>query len=431
MEVFINPSRNRWPDILARPAYDISAIRSQVMEILGQVKAGGDRSIIDLTRKFDGVELGELRVSKDEISKAAGMVSDELKAAIALARSNLEKFHASQKINDSLLVTTPGVRCWTRTIPIGRVGLYVPGGSAPLFSTVLMLGIPARLAGCSEIILCTPPGPQGKIHPSILYCAGILGIENIFRVGGAQAIAAMAYGTESIPAVDKIFGPGNRYVTLAKQLVSLENLAIDLPAGPSELAVIADETADPAFVAADLLSQAEHGPDSQVLLVCSDAGLIEPVQQELTRQLADLPRREIAERSLEKSRIVVLEDREDVLELINTYAPEHLIIMCRDYGEVGIRIRNAGSVFVGPCTPESAGDYASGTNHTLPTGGYARACSGLSVNDFQKRISFQEISEEGLQNLGPSIVCMAREEELTGHGRAVEIRLSKILDNRR
>ncbi len=427
MEVYINPGRDQWPEILERPQMDLTGVRAAVSEILERVKSEGDRALTELTLEFDGVRISSLQVPEQEIGRAATEVPDDLKKAIALAMQNIEKFHENQRTDDRLVVTAPGIKCWTRTLPIDRVGLYVPGGSAPLFSTVLMLGIPAMLAGCREIILCTPPGGDGQVHPSILYCADMLGIEKVFRVGGAQAIAAMAYGTESIPLVDKIFGPGNPYVTVAKQLVSMDRVAIDMPAGPSELAVIADDTADPAFIAADLISQAEHGPDSQVLLVSSSPGLIEPVQKELSEQLAVLPRRELAEKSLANSRIVVLENRSDILDLVNEYAPEHLIIMCRDYGEAGIQITNAGSVFMGLYTPESAGDYASGTNHTLPTGGHARAYSGLGLSDYQKKISFQEISEEGLQNLGPAIMRMAAEEELAGHGNAVGIRLSKTI----
>jgi len=323
----------------------------------------------------------------------------------------------------------PGVECRLKYQPIEKVGLYIPGGTAPLLSTVLMLGIPARIAGCREIILCTPPNADGRVHPAILYCAGILGIENIYRIGGAQAIAAMAYGTESIPKVDKIFGPGNQYVTVAKQLVSLENVAIDMPAGPSEVAVIADNTADPAFIAADLLSQAEHGTDSQVILVATREKIITKVRAELDKQLATLPRKKIAKAALRNSRLIVMEDKENILDMINSYAPEHLIIQCRDYEEVGDRISNAGSVFLGPYTPESAGDYASGTNHTLPTGGYARAYSGIGLESFIKRNSYQEISEDGLTNLGPAIKAMAEEEELMAHSIAVEIRLKKLTDD--
>jgi histidinol dehydrogenase len=431
MKIFNNPSRDSWQEILSRPAVDHSGLRDGVSDLLNQVKSGGDKTLFELTRRFDGIELTDLQVSDEEMRQAEAAVSPDLKKAISTARQNIEKFHEAQRVDDSLITTTDGVKCWTRTVPVEKVGLYIPGGTAPLFSTVLMLGIPAMLAGCTEVVLCTPPGADGKVHPAILYCARILGIEKIFRIGGAQAIAAMAYGTESIPRIDKIFGPGNKYVTVAKQMVSLENIAIDLPAGPSEVAVMADETADPAFVAADLLSQAEHGTDSQVLLVSMDAGLIEKVKAELAKQLKVLPRKKMAEQSLLNSRIVVLRSIDEAIDMINEYAPEHLIISCRDYGDVGIRILNAGSVFMGPYTPESAGDYASGTNHTLPTGGYARVYSGLGLTDFQKKISFQEISKEGLQNLGPSIMTMAAEEELEGHSMAVKLRLSKISNNKK
>ena len=430
METHLNPSRDRWPEVLARPANDSSGLRTDVAQMLQRVKAGGDRALVEMTREFDGIGIGDLSVPGQELAEAGKSLSRRLKQAIATARQNIEKFHSALKTDDHLVVTSPGVKCWTRTVAIDRVGLYIPGGTAPLMSTVLMLGIPARLAGCREIVLCTPPGRDGRVHPAVLYCAGLLGIKRVFRVGGAQAIAAMAYGTETIPKVDKIFGPGNRYVMAAKQLVSLENVAVDLPAGPSEVAIIADETSDPAFVAADLIAQAEHGPDSQVLLVSQDEGLARAVQEELVKQLARLPRKELAGQSLRNSRIVVLETREEIIDLVNAYAPEHLIIMCRDYGDTGIQIRNAGSVFMGNCTPVSAGDYASGTNHTLPTGGYARGQGGLGISDFQKKISFQEISEEGLQNLGPAIISMAREEELEGHAKSVEIRLSRISDKK-
>ncbi|MFC2115705.1 histidinol dehydrogenase [Bacteroidota bacterium] len=428
MEVYINPSKDQWPEIISRPEKDLSGIRTAVMSILEKVKSEGDRALLDLTLEFDGVSVTDLKLSEEEIAGAVKLVPEDLKEAIGLARHNIEQFHDAQKNDDRIVVTSPGVKCWTRTLPVEKVGLYIPGGTAPLLSTVLMLGIPARLAGCNEIVLCTPPAPDGGIHPSVLYCADILGIEKIYRVGGAQAIAAMAYGTETIPKVDKIFGPGNQYVTLAKQLVSLEDVAIDLPAGPSELAVIADETSDPAFVASDLISQAEHGGDSQVLLLSSDMEFIDKVQNEIEKQVADLPRKELAEEALKNSRIILLKSREDILELVNAYAPEHLIIACRDYGELGIRIKHAGSVFMGAFTPESAGDYASGTNHTLPTGGYARAYGGLRLSNYQKRISFQEISEEGIQNLGPAIMRMAEEEQLLGHSRAVQQRLMNISD---
>jgi len=426
MNIFINPDRKNWKEILARPEINNADLRMQVASLLNEVRSGGDRKLIELTERFDGVKIPGIQISGEDINSSINFISPELIKSIGIARHNIEKYHAVNGKADSPIETSAGVSCWSRTLPVEKVGLYIPGGTAPLFSTVLMLGIPARIAGCNEIILCTPPGPDGSIHPSILYCAHILGIEKVFRVGGAQAIAAMAFGTETIPAVDKIFGPGNRFVMVAKQLVSLENVAIDMPAGPSEVAVIADDTADPAFVAADLIAQAEHGPDSQVLLVSTDPGLAEKIEVEIDLQLSVLPRREIAEKALNNSRMVVMEKRADIPDIINSYAPEHLIIMCRDYAGIGNQIKSAGSVFMGHFTPESAGDYASGTNHTLPTGGYASVRGGLELRDFQKRISFQEISQEGLQNLGPTIMCMAKEEKLSGHSFAVEVRLNKI-----
>jgi histidinol dehydrogenase len=378
---------------------------------------------MDYTLSFDKVEIKTLPVSPDEVNEAGQLLPENLKKAVDVARSNIERFHAAQKPEDLFMETMPGVKCWLKHEPIERVGLYVPGGTAPLLSTVLMLAIPARLAGCREIILCSPPDSSGRIHPAILYCAGILGIEKIYRVGGAQAIAAMAYGTESIPGVDKIFGPGNPYVTVAKQIVSLDDVAIDMPAGPSEVAVIADDSADPSFIAADLLSQAEHGKDSQVILVAPREEIISKVSIALDEQLENLPRRELAEASLRYSRMIIMEDRKSILAMINQYAPEHLIILTRDYQELAAGIRNAGSVFLGPFTPESAGDYASGANHTLPTGGYARAYSGIGLESFMKRISYQEISEAGLIKLGPAIRVLAEAEELMAHSMAVDIRL--------
>ena len=429
MEIYVNPPKDQWPSILARPGTDFSGLRDNVLTILEAVRSGGDGALKEYSLAFDKVEVREFQLSANEIRDSGQQISESLKEAIAIAQSNIERFHKSQKPEDLVINTMPGVECRLKYQPIEKVGLYIPGGTAPLLSTVLMLGIPARIAGCREIILCTPPNADGRIHPAILYCAGILGIENIYRIGGAQAIAAMAYGTESIPKMDKIFGPGNQYVTVAKQLVSLENVAIDLPAGPSEVAVIADNTADPAFIAADLLSQAEHGTDSQVILVATREKIITKVMAELDKQLATLPRKKIAEAALRNSRLIVMEDKENILDMINSYAPEHLIIQCQDYEEVGNRINNAGSVFLGPYTPESAGDYASGTNHTLPTGGYARAYSGIGLESFMKRISYQEISEDGLTNLGPAIKAMAEEEELMGHSIAVEIRLKKLTDD--
>jgi histidinol dehydrogenase len=425
MEVYINPPKDQWPAILTRPETDQSGLRNTVLSILETVRMGGDKALKEYSLAFDKAELRELQVPAAEIRKSGQTLSQKLKDAIDVARKNIERFHAAQKPEDLVMDTMPGVKCWLKHTPIDKVGLYIPGGTAPLLSTVLMLGIPARLAGCQEIILCTPPGPEGRIHPAILYCAGILGIEKIYRVGGAQAIAAMAYGTETIPRVDKIFGPGNPYVTVAKQLVSLGNTAIDMPAGPSEVAVVADDSADPSFVAADLLSQAEHGKDSQVLLLATGKEILDRVGTALDQQLAALPRRDLAEAALMHSRLVVLENRDDILDMINDYAPEHLILQCRDSHEISKGVRHAGSVFLGSYTPESAGDYASGTNHTLPTGGQARAYSGLGLESFMKRISYQEISRDGLARLGPAIQIMAEEEELMAHSLAVEVRLGK------
>jgi histidinol dehydrogenase len=426
MKIYINPSKDEWPSILARPETNYSGLRGNVLRILERVRKEGDKALKDYTLAFDKAEVKEFQLSAQDIRNSGKELSESLKEAIAVARSNIERFHASQKPEDLIINTMPGVKCWLKHEPIEKVGLYIPGGTAPLLSTVLMLGIPARIAGCREIILCTPPNSDGRVHPAILYCAGMLGIEKLYRVGGAQAIAAMAYGTESIPKMDKIFGPGNQFVTLAKQLVSFEDVAIDMPAGPSELAVMADDSADPSFIAADLLSQAEHGTDSQVILVATREKIITKVKAELDKQLAKLPRKEMAMGALRNSRMIVLEDMEDILDMINTYAPEHLIIQCQDYEELGNRIRNAGSVFLGPYSPESAGDYASGTNHTLPTGGYARAYSGIGLESFIKRISFQEINEDGIINLGPAIKTMAEEEELMAHSISVDIRLRKL-----
>ena len=428
MKTFTNPPREQWDEILARPDVNLEGLRSQVISILESVKQNGDQALKDMTRRYDGVDLEDLMVKREELEEAGAQLSQALRDAIGVASDNIRAFHEIQKPVDREIETFPGVRCRIKSLPVEKVGLYIPGGTAPLLSTVLMLAIPAKLAGCKEIVLCTPPGKDGKVHPAILYCANLTGIDKVYRVGGAQAIAAMAYGTDTILAVDKIFGPGNSYVTLAKQLVSLDSVAIDMPAGPSELAVMADETANPVFVASDLLSQAEHGMDSQVILLTTDSGLAERVKEELERQLMLLPRKEIADKALKNSRCIILDDQEIMLEMVNRYAPEHLIIMMRDYREVAERISNAGSVFLGPYTPESAGDYASGTNHTLPTGGYARAYSGLGMDSFMKRISFQEIDEEGLRNLGPSIMEMASEEQLEAHRRAVLLRINNNED---
>lgn len=424
MNTYNNPERTTWEEILSRPVIDTSNLDDSVKEILEGVRAGGDDAVKKYTSQFDGISLDQIEVGTSEIAAAKQEVSDQLKAAIKEANRNIRKFHARQLAPDVYEETTPGVRCWQKTVPIQKVGLYVPGGSAPLLSTVLMLGIPAKLAGCEEIVLCTPPGENGKIHPAILYIANLLGINRIFTVGGAQAIAAMAYGTESIPKVNKIFGPGNQYVTAAKQLVSRESVAIDMPAGPSELAVMADASAVPAFVASDLLSQAEHGPDSQVVLITDSDEMLIKVQQELEKQLARLPRKEFAAKSLLNSKMIVMNTIEQMVEMVNFYAPEHLIIACRNYSDVAGQIRNAGSIFLGNYTPESAGDYASGTNHTLPTNGWAHAYSGLNMDAFVKKITFQEISKYGLFNISSAVMEMARAEALEAHRTAVGIRMA-------
>jgi histidinol dehydrogenase len=425
MQIYKYPKREAWKEILSRPVIDTSRLIDQVKPILEEVRRGGDDAVRKFTVEFDQVELDDLGIPWSQISGAGHKIPEDLKKAIDLARNNIEKFHASQQLPEKVIATSTGVKCWQKSEPIEKVGLYIPGGSAPLISTVLMLGIPAMLAGCREVILCTPPSKDGTVHPAILYAARILGIEKIYRVGGVQAIAAMAFGTESIPSVYKIFGPGNQYVTMAKMLVSMEGIAIDLPAGPSEVAIMADNTADPVFIVSDLLSQAEHGADSQVLLVTDDENLLEAVDEEIANQLAVLPRREIAASALNNGRLVLLDNLEEMLDMINAYAPEHLIVMVDKYPEMVYRIRNAGSVFLGHWTPESAGDYASGTNHTLPTNGYARAYSGVGLGSFKKQISFQEITKDGLKNIGPSIELLAEAEGLVAHQRAVSLRLGR------
>lgn len=424
MNTYKNPERSTWEEILQRPAIDTSNLDDTVREILDDVRTGGDASVIRYTEKFDNISLDQLEVRPEDNEAAKTEVSEALKKAIEEASYNIRKFHAKQLAPNVYEETTPGVRCWQKTVPIQKVGLYIPGGSAPLLSTVLMLGIPAKLAGCEEIVLCTPPGENGKIHPAILYIAATLEIDKIFTIGGVQAIAAMAYGTESVPKVHKIFGPGNQYVTAAKQLVSRDSVAIDMPAGPSELAVMADSSAVPAYVASDLLSQAEHGPDSQVVLITDSMEMLEKVQMELEKQLAPLPRKEFAAKSLLNSKMIVMDAMEKMIEMVNCYAPEHLIIACRDHAGIADQIRNAGSIFLGNYTPESAGDYASGTNHTLPTNGWAHAYSGLNMDAFVKKITLQEISKYGLFNISSAVMEMARAEELEAHRNAVDIRLA-------
>ncbi|MBW9200348.1 histidinol dehydrogenase [Bacteroidales bacterium SW299] len=425
MNVIIYPDRADWKEILKRPTLDTGSLRETVCGILGRVRNEGDKAVMEYEEMFDKVKLHSLAVTEDEFREAEKAVSIELKAAIMLAYKNIHTFHSSQKFEGKKVSTLPGVTCWQKAVAIEKVGLYIPGGTAPLFSTVLMLATPARIAGCREIVLCTPPDKSGKISPAILYAAQVAGVSKVFKAGGVQAIGAMAYGTGSIPKVYKIFGPGNQYVTAAKQQVSLRDVAIDMPAGPSEVAVLADETANPAFVASDLLSQAEHGVDSQVLLVTTSRGLLEKTQAEVERQLALLPRKQIAMKSLESSRLVLVESLEEGIAMVNEYAPEHLIIETRDYAEVAEKIVNAGSVFLGSYSPESAGDYASGTNHTLPTNGYAKAYSGVSLDSFVRKITFQEVTPEGIATIGPAIEVLAANEYLDAHKNAVSLRLNR------
>ena len=426
MQIIRYPSKEDWAGITERPAIENGMLRKQVGKIIADVKKNGDRSLKRYAKKFDGVDLKQIAVGQHEIIAAENNVSASLKAAINVAIENIKRFHAQQVEEIKKIETMEGVQCWRRPTPMKRVGLYIPGGSAPLFSTVLMLGIPAQIAGCSEVVLCTPPSKDGSIHPAILYAAQKVGVTEIYRCGGAQAVAAMAYGTGSIKKVDKIFGPGNQYVTAAKQLVQMDGIAIDMPAGPSEVCVLADATANADFVAADLLSQAEHGPDSQVLLVANDESIIERTIKSLHAQLGLLERKEIAGKALENSKAVLMKDMDDAMALVNDYAAEHLIIASDNAHHYGTKVINAGSVFLGNFTPESAGDYASGTNHTLPTNGYARAYSGVSVDSFVKKITFQQISKQGIQNIGKTIITMAEAEGLDAHANAVKIRLNQL-----
>ena len=420
------PSREQWTDILRRPALNTEDLFDTVRGIINRVRAEGDAAVIEYEATFDKATLTSLAVTEAELEEGVALVSEELKAAISLAKKNIETFHASQRFVGHKVETMEGVTCWQKALGIEKVGLYIPGGTAPLFSTVLMLAVPARIAGCKEIVLCTPPDKNGKIHPAILFAAQMAGVSKIFKVGGVQAIAAMAYGTESIPKVYKIFGPGNQYVTAAKQLVSLRDVAIDMPAGPSEVEVLADASANPVFVAADLLSQAEHGVDSQAVLITTSEKLQDDVMKEVERQLAELPRREIAEKSLANSKLILVKDMDEALELTNEYAPEHLNLETENYREIAERVINAGSVFLGAFSPESAGDYASGTNHTLPTNGYAKAYSGVSLDSFIRKITFQEIRPEGMKAIGPAIEIMAANEQLDAHKNAVSVRLGDI-----
>lgn len=426
MKLIKYPDRSQWDEILKRPVLNTESLFDTVRDIINRVRVGGDRTVMEYEAMFDKAELTSLAVTLEEIEEAEKEVPIELKAAIYLAKRNIEAFHAAQRFEGKKVDTMEGVTCWQKAVAIEKVGLYIPGGTAPLFSTVLMLAIPAKIAGCKEIVLCTPPDKNGKVHPAILFAAHLAGVSKIFKAGGVQAIASMVYGTESIPKVYKIFGPGNQYVTAAKQLVSLRDVAIDMPAGPSEVEVLADESANPVFVAADLLSQAEHGVDSQAVLITTSEKLQTEVVYEVERQLGYLNRRDIAEKSLANSKLILVKDMDEALELTNAYAPEHLIIETKNYMEVSGRIINAGSVFLGAFSPESAGDYASGTNHTLPTNGYAKAYSGVNLDSFIRKITFQEILPDGMAAIGPAIEVMAANEHLDAHKNAVTVRLKEI-----
>ena len=408
-----------------RPEHEQSLLEKDVRKILSKVRRKGDKAVRKYTAKFDGSEIDELQVSAADIEDAMQQVPGHLKDAIRLAAANIETFHRFHIQQPEWIVTMPGILCARKAVAIPRVGLYIPGGSAPLFSTILMLGIPAKLAGCKEVVLCSPPDENGRLHPAILFAAQTVGINRIFRIGGVQAIAAMAYGTETVPAVYKIFGPGNQYVTCAKQLVQQDGVAIDMPAGPSEICVLADESANPVFVAADLLSQAEHGPDSQVMLITTSEAVFGGALNEIEKQLNELPRKEIAQKALENSRVVLLKSMEEGLDLANAYAPEHLILACEECERVSERVINAGSVFLGNYSPEAAGDYASGTNHTLPTNGYARAYSGVSVDSFIKNITYQKLSRDGLKNISEAVIAMAEAEGLQAHANAIKVRLGE------
>jgi len=426
MKKILNPDKTQWQNLFARPALDVQDLNTLVQQVFTEIKQNGDTAVAKYTQLFDGVTLNSLEVTAEEIQESVAVVPDELKLAIQLAKGNIEKFHAAQKEERQIIETMQGVTCWRESRAIEKVGIYIPGGSAPLFSTVLMLAVPATIAGCTEIVLCTPPDKQGKINPTILYTAQLAGVSKIYKAGGIQAIGALAFGTQSIPKVDKIFGPGNQYVTAAKQAAFAAGVAIDLPAGPSELLVIADTTANPAFVAADLLSQAEHGADSQVVLVTTSEGFGNSVLTEINAQVAALPREAVAQKALDNSKIIVLNDTSSCIEFSNGYAPEHLIIATADADALAEKVTNAGSVFIGNYSCESAGDYASGTNHTLPTNGYARSYSGVSLDSFVKKITFQKITAQGLQNIGPAIEAMAAAEQLQAHKNAVTIRLKSL-----
>jgi histidinol dehydrogenase len=415
-----------WEGLLERPKLSAMELESHVRLVVDAVKKDGDKALVKYCKEFDQVELNAFEVTEVEIQEAVASVDPALKEAILLAKKNIEAFHKQQVCAVEVVETMPGVKCWRKSLPIEKIGLYIPGGTAPLFSTILMLGIPASIAGCKEIILCSPPGANGQLHPAILYTAHLVGIHRIFKIGGSQAIAAMAYGTDQVPKVYKIFGPGNQYVTCAKQYVQQAGVAIDMPAGPSEVAIFADATTDIRYVAADLLSQAEHGVDSQVILVSTSSLIVDSIEEEVNRQLELLPRKELAVKALQHSMAFLLDSKEEAMDMLNAYAPEHLILNCADAAGLAEQVTNAGSVFIGPYSPESIGDYASGTNHTLPTNGHARAYSGVSIDSFIKKITFQELSQEGLLNIGPAVEIMAKAEGLDAHKEAVTIRLTDI-----
>jgi histidinol dehydrogenase len=426
MDIIKYPERSEWPSLLSRPVFDPSVLEKKTRKILNKVKKDGDKAVKKFTKEFDGVKTKNIIVTAAELNDAVKAVPLELKQAIQTAKNNIEKFHAAQLQSTQYIETMPGVRCWRSSVAIEKVGLYIPGGSAPLFSTVLMLGIPAKMAGCKEIVLCSPPGENGNLHPAVLVAAAEVGVTKIIRAGGVQAIAAMAYGTQAVPRVSKIFGPGNQYVNCAKQLVQADGIAIDMPAGPSEVCVLADDTADAGFIAADLLSQAEHGADSQVIMVTCSASLIEKVREQIKQQVEALPRKKIVLEALQNSRIFLLKTISEAIELINEYAPEHLIISCENDELIAERVINAGSVFLGNYSPESAGDYASGTNHALPTNGYAKSYSGVSIDSFVKKITYQKLTKEGIKNIGQTIIKMAEAEGLQAHANAVAIRLNQL-----
>ena len=422
LPLYLYPDKTKWLGLLQRPSLDNTSLEASVSNILKEVKSSGDVAVKKFASMFDKVTITNLAVTEQEIEEGIKDVSEALKIAIGQSKINIEKFHKPQLRKEEPIETMPGVLCWRKSVAIEKVGLYIPGGSAPLFSTILMLGIPATIAGCPEIILCSPPNREGKLHPAVLYAANLIGIKKIYKAGGAQAIGAMAYGTQSIPQVYKIFGPGNQYVTCAKQLVQKDGLAIDMPAGPSEVAVLANETANPAFIAADLLSQAEHGADSQVILITTSENIAHQVQVEVAAQLQNLSRKEIATKALENSKIIVIRYMQEAIELVNAYAAEHLIISCENDEEIGEQIISAGSIFLGNYSPESVGDYASGTNHTLPTNGYARAYSGVSVDSFVKKITVQKLTKHGLEAIGDTVETMATAEGLDAHAMAVRVR---------